>query len=546
MYIGKALVVYCDGGNFRKNPGPSGCGLYWYLYNNENPNKFPMTNIVATSKGLMDKKNTKLVEFPTINTKEEFIEVVKEKVYYNVNVLSMHEYAKGFNGEASNNLAEVRGLTKALEVMLNEKPDYTVIYSDSEYVIRGLSVLDKMEKANWLMPSGKPIANFEQWQLVKQHYDEIRSLGLKFELQWIKGHGDAINSKSQSNLPNLFADNMASIAASLSNNLAYLDTDSELQREITIEELEKEKKPNKIHPFLVNKRMYFPYGGRTNPNVYFIGSPGAITRSKDDPPIDIFTGKNISDAQQAVIYLSHSDPVINMLEDIQSTWLKQHYKHTNLMYCLLMDSVADTKTYQSLEKYGKYYVSRPRGVPNLETIKGKELTYVHDPVFLAARNIEHMNELYQTLELYQSNSPILLKTDITHLFYNTTEMTIEKTLDGKENVVKPLGKTIAKTFIDDSTLIKASLPFGQDDFLPNPVEKEIILTCGVDIPRRNQLKSIETEFPLVEFISWHYSGGIYRYAVVISTFEKTDKTNVRLKNYGIWRGTHASQILLNI
>jgi len=135
MYIGKALVVYCDGGNFRKNPGPSGCGLYWYLYNNENPNKFPMTNIVATSKGLMDKKNTKLVEFPTINTKEEFIEVVKEKVYYNVNVLSMHEYAKGFNGEASNNLAEVRGLTKALEVMLNEKPDYRVGKAD---VITGI------------------------------------------------------------------------------------------------------------------------------------------------------------------------------------------------------------------------------------------------------------------------------------------------------------------------------------------------------------------------------------------------------------------------
>ena len=110
----------------------------------------------------------------------------------------------------------------------------------------------------------------------------INTQGLKYMAKWIKGHGDAKNDdRTQSSIPNLFADEMASIAASLSNNLFYLSEDNARhEREITFEDLAEERKPKKIHPFLNNKRMYLGFTPRKNKDVFFIGNPGEITQDK--------------------------------------------------------------------------------------------------------------------------------------------------------------------------------------------------------------------------------------------------------------------------
>ena len=81
--------------------------------------------------------------------------------------------------------------------------------------------------------------------------------------------------------------------------------------------------------------------------------------------------------------------------------------------------------------------------------------------------------------------------------------------------------------------------FGEE----NPVTRKIILTTGVDLLNRNQLKSIEGEFPSVKLLSWHHSGNLYSFAVFIETHKKTEN-GLQTKDYGIWRGVYSSQILI--
>ena len=81
--------------------------------------------------------------------------------------------------------------------------------------------------------------------------------------------------------------------------------------------------------------------------------------------------------------------------------------------------------------------------------------------------------------------------------------------------------------------------FGEE----NTVKRKIILTTGVDLLSRNQLKSIETENPTVKLLSWHHSGNLYSFAVFIETHKKTEN-GLQTKDYGIWRGVYSSQILI--
>ena len=560
-YIGSGMVIYCDGGNFRENPGPYGCGLHWYTYSNKPYAKFPVNGLFPTTLGYWEGKNPEtegIKEFPTVNSVEEFREVFIRTVEgkktlndkpYLVFIEKMKEYSRGFPTPGSNNLAELEAMKKALAIILEEKVDFTLLYCDSQYVLGGLKQVDKWAKENWMSSTGKPLSNKEQWLDIHYLLQQIREQKLHFAPQWIKGHGDAkADKRTLSNIANVFADKMATIAANLANNLKYqvdlTQTQGILESDITLEDLAREKKPPKPHPLLSNKRMYLSYQGREDKSIFYLGDPGTITAPKKmingvekKLPIDLYTGKMIADTQIAILYLEGGDPIVNMIEEVQDIWLKQHYQHNNLIYCLQMDNITSSKVYSALHKYGKYYLCRPKGVPNLETIDGKGLTYVNDPIYLAMRNIDHLTELSHVLSHYVNKAEHIREIDLTEYFYTTKEMIVEKDIRGNENQKVALGKSLLKTLGTDVISIKPKIQFD------NGVEKEITLSFGVDLPLRNQFKQIEDEMPLVKLLLWHESGAVYRYATFIALHEKVDSNTVRLKNYMIVRGTYSSQFL---
>jgi len=557
------LVVYCDGGTFRKNPGSYGRGLHWYTYDtNTIQRKFPIGNINPTTKGYAT-KDIPTETFPAFDSKEAFIEAVKSDKTYLVNVTSIKEHAQGYPDIQSNNAAELQAMVRAFEVVLETKADITLIYSDSQYVLRAIGSLDKLNKFQFCNPNtGTPLSNQHILKELYRLQILINEANLKYMAKWIKGHGDAKNDdRTQSSIPNLFADEMASIAASLSNNLFYLSEDNDRhEREITFDDLANERKPKKIHPFLNNKRMYLGFTPRKNKEIFFVGNPGDINQDKKierqividsktkeeivikrkvNVPIDIYTGKMIADAQVGVVVVEGGDPIVNLIEEVQEKWIMQHYAHPEMMYCLYMNTVSDSKTYANLLKHKELWISRSFGTPNLETVDGKVLTYINDPVYLAIRNFDNFEQLYLQLEYYRSKHIAIREMDITELLYDTHECSVNKDFRGDQKEKAILGKSLKKEIGSDFKSLTLEAEFGEE----NTVKRKIILTTGVDLLSRNQLKSIETENPSVKLLSWHHSGNLYSFAVFIETHKKTEN-GLQTKDYGIWRGVYSSQILI--
>lgn len=256
-------------------------------------------------------------------------------------------------------------------------------------------------------------------------------------------------------------------------------------------------------------------------------------------PIDIYTGKMIADAQVGVVVVEGGDPIINLIEEVQEKWIVQHYAHPEMMYCLYMNTISDTKTYANLLKHKERWISRSFGTPNLETVDGKMLTYINDPVYLALRNFSNFESLYMQLVNYRSKHIAIREQDITELLYDTFECSVSKDFRGDQKEKAILGKSLKKEFGTDFKSLALEALFGDE----NPVTRKIILTTGVDLLNRNQLKSIEGEFPSVKLLSWHHSGNLYSFAVFIETHKKTEN-GLQTKDYGIWRGVYSSQILI--
>lgn len=89
--------------------------------------------------------------------------------------------------KGTNNLAELTGLELILESLKTE--DSTVVYGDSQYVIKGVSQwLAGWKAKNWIKSTGEPVLNREKWERI----DSLNRAEIQY--QWVRGHdGDLGN-----------------------------------------------------------------------------------------------------------------------------------------------------------------------------------------------------------------------------------------------------------------------------------------------------------------------------------------------------------------
>jgi ribonuclease HI len=90
----------------------------------------------------------------------------------------------GYEPMTTNNRMEMMGVIKALEAL--KKPSTATIYSDSQYVIKGMTEWLKGWKAKgWKTASKGPVKNVDLWQ-------QLDALAAKHTLtwQWVKGHNN--------------------------------------------------------------------------------------------------------------------------------------------------------------------------------------------------------------------------------------------------------------------------------------------------------------------------------------------------------------------
>jgi ribonuclease HI len=92
--------------------------------------------------------------------------------------------ASGGERETTNNRMELRAVIEGLRALT--KPSRVDLYSDSQYVLKGLDEwLDSWKRRGWKTADRKPVKNQDLWQAL----DELRALhALRFH--WIRGHNE--------------------------------------------------------------------------------------------------------------------------------------------------------------------------------------------------------------------------------------------------------------------------------------------------------------------------------------------------------------------
>lgn len=91
----------------------------------------------------------------------------------------------GYDKETTNNKMELMAVIQALE-SLDEFDSEVVLYTDSAYVVNGITVwIKSWQKNNWRKSDKKPVLNKELWE-------RLEEISQKFKIKWnrIAGHSD--------------------------------------------------------------------------------------------------------------------------------------------------------------------------------------------------------------------------------------------------------------------------------------------------------------------------------------------------------------------
>ena len=90
----------------------------------------------------------------------------------------------GAEPSTTNNQMELMSVIKGLSAL--DRPCRVDLYSDSQYVIKGLSDwMDDWKKKGWKRNSREPVKNIEHWKQL----DELRQRH-KINYHWVRGHNE--------------------------------------------------------------------------------------------------------------------------------------------------------------------------------------------------------------------------------------------------------------------------------------------------------------------------------------------------------------------
>jgi ribonuclease HI len=88
----------------------------------------------------------------------------------------------GAEAQTTNNRMELTGVIRALETL--KRPVKAVVYTDSEYVRRGITEWMKAWKArDWKTADRKPVKNRDLWEQL-----DLQAARHEIDWRWVKGH----------------------------------------------------------------------------------------------------------------------------------------------------------------------------------------------------------------------------------------------------------------------------------------------------------------------------------------------------------------------
>jgi len=488
------LVLYFDGGSHTPK-GLASWGVHGYKYTNEVPKQgsgcpkaIPTKNgYQAKAEGEIDDSEDRLA-YPPVSLVE----------YYDAfgNVLQ----------DGTNNVGELMGLVTAFQLALKLKPKELTLFGDSRYVIDGLTKWSiNWVKNNWIKSDGAVVENKSIWVTVLDLKQQIDAAGIKWNIQWVKGHsGDTGNDKADelATIGLIFTlKGMCKSEEEITPAKGYWNKSFSYNRMI-------EKTSwcfNSNHPnAVVDQHQMKPSGHY----VYHLSDHG---------PDDSDLAKPIADSSMSVLYLKEPVKELTLVKEFQNTLNTDNYQ---TLVVAKISKILTAKVANVLEKYKSDILLKHERVRNVLLMKSL-LTEERNPAQLAFRAVERFNHLEQILDNYLED-PAKYKlsvTDLTHLFYSVD-------ISGKKEVNKLVSGITTST---KKVNVKAKY-----DTLADSGEIDVPLLVGIDTPSRNAMAALAENNPTFHLVTWRDSDKSFRYATVLRSGD----------DIGIWAGVYANLRLL--
>ncbi|QTH80277.1 putative ribonuclease H [Pseudomonas phage pPa_SNUABM_DT01] len=466
-------VLYADGG-FYSSERAGGWGLHGYVYSAESlPDKAKGSGVpgsTPTAKGYSDTKD---------ETKA-------------VNVLNYIDSFGGVPKASSNNHTELLAAKEALTYVLEKGLHQTTIYSDSEYVVKGVNqYLDRWKQTGWRNRNGDEVSNKSDWLAVDSLLTQLRDNQNQVTLAWIKGHnGHTGNEKADS-------------WAGKGNCIGLNGYDLSFKLEQPPEGYW--KSVSNYNRMLDQPKWYFSSDAKEcrlskdGRHVYWTGQHG------DDEDV----AKPQSDSSNAVLYLKEQLPV---LEKVREHFVEKDHHQVGHLFVGALRNLLNANVAEDIHRFGLKVFKGNKANWSLQTEKKVPVVHHVTPTGLSFYNVDNLTNMTVILDQFMEGDKSVLVTDLTDLLYEAVEK--------KAVTTRKLRKEIANTVKHLDVSVGYNTAFARElramEDVPRKVAK-VRLIVGSDIIGRNALAALAETVKRVVVLTWRESDTVIRYATVIET-----------------------------
>lgn len=499
-------VIYTDGG-YQRQYDVGGWGIHGYTYvEKETKTGAGMKEGQPTAKGY-----DLTAKVPLAITAQEYVD-------------GIGTLASG----ATNNVAELTAMVKALEFAIEKKLATLYLQADSQYALNVFQKwAENWEAQGWIKGDGQPAANKELCIRLLELKRAAQQQGVSITVVWVKGHNG--------NPGNERADMLATHGIIAGVNGSSLD------RIITRDAKGFWTKKADRSRFLNLPRLLMPLypNGLT---INGLPNPPTIYGLTKINSADEFIGKRISDAQFAAVKLTTPDPVIQQLWWFHVQMANRTGDHGPILmnldvimrpdiYNLILQngpdfllfddknrSIRAVKTWTDQKKKDEDEHKRDEEEDDMESIDTPggtaTLSRVLSPPRLGFRAIEYLDKMTNLMEgcelrllegTEETPESHVKLTDISSLLYGMAENGKSKTQP------KLLGSVTSLTLSID-----ADVAYATD---VEEGETKVKLSLGLDLPDRNTLSALAGVSTRVVVVTWPESRNAIRYATIVVTEE---------------------------
>lgn len=466
-------VIYADGG-YHSNERAGGWGFHGYVFSSDPlPEKAKGSGVpgsTPTAKGYSEKKDEQQA----------------------VNVTNYIDSFGGVPRAGSNNHTELLAAKEALTYALDKNLDNAIIYSDSEYVVKGVNqYLPNWKKANWLNRNGEERPNKAEWIAVDGLLAKLRDNNNAITLAWIKGHnGHMGNEKADS-----WATKGNSIGMNGSNYTYKFEQKPEGYWKAT----------NTYNRLFDQPKWYFSSDAsdrrlaKDGRVIYWTGQHG------DDEDV----AKPQADSSNAVLYVKEE---LEVFEVVRKHFIKQDTTQVGHLFVGAVRNILNASVSEDIMRFGLDVMRRNKSNWSLHTEKKIPVVHHITPTGLAFYNVGNLEYMSNILDQYIDNDKSLIVTDLTDLLYEATEKKSIVTRKFRKEItsaVKYLDVTVGYNN-EISSVLRAMSEVPQ-------MKTKIRLIVGSDIIGRNALSALTDTVKRVVAITWRESDTVIRYATIIET-----------------------------